>query len=144
MITTGPALRKLHSHRSIHDGAHAEAKELTEMVIILHAEERKEACEKAVKVLIEYWETRIIAHADAEDEGFYQELLRENPQLTKDIYMLMRDHELFRIIIKQIKKQFSQRKQVTNDMIEQFQSLLIINQIHHEGEENKLFTNVAK
>lgn len=139
MITTGPALRKLHSHRSIHDGAHAEAQELTEMAMILHADGKKEACKKVVNLLIEFWETRIIAHADAEDEGFYKELLQKKPQLKKDIYMLMRDHELFRIMIKQIKREFTKKKKVTDTILQQFQSLLIINHIHHEGEESRLF-----
>ncbi|HLS07058.1 MAG TPA: hemerythrin domain-containing protein [Bacillota bacterium] len=139
MTTTGPALRELRSHRSIHEGAHAEAKELTEMIVRLLADKRMEDSQKVAKLLIEYWETRIIAHADAEDEGFYQELLRKKPQLKKDIYMLMRDHELFRLMIEQIKREFSQKEAVTESIIQQFQSLLVINHLHHQGEEDKLF-----
>lgn len=138
-ITTGPALRKLHSHRSIHEGAHAEAEELTKMIVFLFTEGRMNECKKVAKLLIEYWESRIIAHADAEDEGLYQELLHKKPALKKDIYMLMRDHELFRIIIKQINEQFTHKEEITNEIIQQFQALLIINHIHHQEEENKLF-----
>src|SRR5690625_4055258 len=138
-ITTGPALRKLHSHRSIHEGAHAEADELTEMVVLLFNKGRMNECKNVVKLLIEYWETRIIAHADAEDEGLYQELLHKKPELKKDIYMLMRDHELFRIITKQINEQFNKNEEVSNEILQQFQAVLVINQIHQQGEESKLF-----
>src|SRR5699024_11389078 len=95
-MATGPALRKVTSHRSIHDGAWAEARDLTLVVEKLYHDDRQEECLKAANMLIDHWEKRVIAHADAEEEGLYQEILRENAHMEKDIHMLTRDHDLLR------------------------------------------------
>lgn len=140
-MKTGPALRQLTAHRSIHDAGQSQARELTEMLIQLFKEEREEDCLKTAKVLIEHWEEKIIAHADAEDEGFYQELLEEGNIPKKNLYMLMRDHDLFRQIVKQIKEKIAQQNKVTEENIYELYSLLVINDFHHKGEENTLFPN---
>lgn len=140
-MKTGPALRQLTAHRSIHDAAQSQARELTEMTIQLFKEEREEDCLKTAKILIEHWEEKIIAHADAEDEGFYQELLEEGNIPKKDLYMLMRDHDLFRQIVNHIKKQINEKNKVTEENIYEMYSLLVINDFHHQGEENTLFLN---
>lgn len=140
-MKTGPALRQLTAHRSIHDAAQSQARELTEMTIQLFKEEREEDCLKTAKVLIEHWEEKIIAHADAEDEGFYQELLEEGKIPKKDLYMLMRDHDLFRQIVSHIKEQINKKNKVTEENIHELYSLLVINDFHHQGEENTLFPN---
>src|SRR5690625_4055116 len=140
-MKTGPALRQLTAHRSIHDAAQSQARELTEMTIQLFKEEREEDCLKTAKILIDHWEEKIIAHADAEDEGFYQELLEEGNIPKKDLYMLMRDHDLFRQIVSHIKEQINEKKKVTEDNIYVMYSLLVINDLHHQGEENTLFLN---
>ena len=140
-MKTGPALRQLTAHRSIHDAGQSQARELTEMMNQLFKEEREEDCLKTAKVLIEHWEEKIIAHADAEDEGFYQELLEEGNIPKKNLYMLMRDHDLFRKIVKQIKEKIAQQNKVTEENIYELYSLLVINDFHHKGEENTLFPN---
>lgn len=140
-MKTGPALRQLTAHRSIHDAGQSQARELTEMMIQLFKEEREEDCLKTAKVLIEHWEEKIIAHADAEDEGFYQELLEEGNIPKKNLYMLMRDHDLFRQIVKHIKEKIAQQNKVTEENIYELYSLLVINDFHHKGEEKTLFPN---
>jgi|SRR5690625_777107 len=138
-MKSGPALKQLTSHRAIHDAAQAQARELTEMVNHLYKEKREEECLKTANVLIEHWEEKIIAHADAEDEGFYKELLEEKKVPAKDLYMLMRDHDLFRQIVGHIKTKLEKQKKVTEENIYELNSLLVINDFHHIGEENTLF-----
>src|SRR5690625_2717413 len=138
-MKSGPALRQLTSHRAIHDAAQAQARELTEITLQLFKENREEDCLKTAKVLIEHWEDKIIAHADAEDEGFYQDLLKEGDIPEKGIYMLMRDHDLFRKIVEYIKSQINEQHKVTQENIYEFYSLLVINDFHHKGEEETLF-----
>ena len=41
--------------------------------------------------LIDYWKTRVISHADAEESGFYVEVVKENPDLRNAVTMLTRD-----------------------------------------------------
>ncbi|HLR08075.1 MAG TPA: hemerythrin domain-containing protein [Bacillota bacterium] len=137
-MATGPALRKVTSHRSIHDGAWAEARDLTLVVEKLYHDDRQEECLKAANMLIDHWEKRVIAHADAEEEGLYQEILRENAHMEKDIHMLTRDHDLLRVIVNQINTELKQSDTVTKDIINQCHALLIVNEIHSRSEENKL------
>ncbi|OZU90178.1 hypothetical protein CIL03_03275 [Virgibacillus indicus] len=140
MAITGPALRHLDSHRSIHQGAYAEARDITDVMNRLFYDNRMEDCLKAANALVEYWETRVIAHADTEDEGFYKELLEKKPELTKEIHMFSRDHDLFRKIVADIKEEISEEEKVTKNMVNQFNALLIIKKHHNKGEEENLFT----
>lgn len=93
------------------------------------------------KVLIEHWEEKIIAYADAEDEVFYQELLEEGYIPKKDLYMLMWERDLPRQILSYIKEQTNEQNKVTEENIQELYSLLVINDFHHKGEENTLFPN---
>ncbi|GAB3805065.1 hemerythrin domain-containing protein [Virgibacillus kimchii] len=138
-MVTGPSLRKLDSHSAIHHGAYVEARDLTEVTEKLFYENRKEDCLKAAEALIEYWETRVIAHADTEDDGFYKELLEKKPELERNLHMLSRDHDLFRIIIRNIKEQLEEEKLITKAMLNQFHALLVIKEIHNHSEETTLF-----
>ncbi|WP_164219786.1 hemerythrin domain-containing protein [Virgibacillus sp. YIM 98842] len=139
MAATGPSLRKRDSHSAIHHGAYVEARDLTEVTDKLFYDGREEDCFKAAEALIEYWETRVIAHADTEDDGFYKELLEKKPELEKDLHMLSRDHDLFRIIIGNIKEQIEGKNKVTKEILNQFHALLVIKEIHNHGEETRLF-----
>ena len=129
------------SHTAIHHGAYVEARDLTEVTDKLFYEGRGEDCLKAAEALVEYWETRVIAHADTEDESFYKELLEKKPELQKDLHMLSRDHDLFRIIIGNIKDQLETENKVTKEILNQFQALLVIKEIHNQGEESTLFND---
>lgn len=138
-MKSGPALRQLTAHRAIHDAAQGQAITLTEQLKEHFHHNEEEACYDLAKQLITHWEERIIAHADAEDHGLYKELLEEGNVPAKDLYMLMRDHDLFRKIVAHIKKLFAEKDTVDVELISIFQSLLLINHFHHLGEEETLF-----
>ncbi|MFA1820780.1 hypothetical protein ACDX78_11450 [Virgibacillus oceani] len=53
--------------------------------------------------------------------------------------MLSRDHDLFRIIIGNIKEQLEAENKVTKEILNQFHAWLVIKGIHNQGEENTLF-----
>jgi hypothetical protein len=134
---SGPSLRQLHAHRSIHDGAFAEAKRLTELLEKLYSDGRKEHILEVADALVEHWEKRIIAHAEAEEEGFYKEKIEQDPSLFEKITMLKRDHDIIRILVAEIK---SLLQEPTNqEMLARFHALLLINHIHSREEEKFLF-----
>jgi|SRR5699024_52089 len=138
-MKSGPALKQLTAHRAIHDGAQVQAKNLTADVMqLFHAKEMEE-CLKAAKSLVQHWEEKVVAHADAEDEGLYQDLLEGDEVPDKGLYILMRDHDLFRKITAQIKDKLEKQGKVTQENIYEFTSLIIINDFHHQGEEETLF-----
>ncbi|SOB99869.1 hypothetical protein SAMN05880501_102283 [Ureibacillus xyleni] len=134
----GPALNQLHAHRAIHDGAQSGAIEYTDLMIQIWKSEKKEDANKAATLLLDYWETRIISHADAEESGFYQKKAENNEELVDAVKSLKRDHEILRIIVKDIRDIL--QKDGLNDLaIQKFYALLTVNEIHSREEERLLF-----
>lgn len=135
---SGPSLEKLDAHRSIHDAAFFEAKELTELLVQLHSEGKKSPSLEVAKALIESWEQRTLAHAESEEEGFYQKNAKKKGDLTEVITMLKRDHHILRTIVQDVKKHLESQKEVNSLIINHFQALLIVVQIHSREEEKYL------
>ncbi|QYK68664.1 MULTISPECIES: hemerythrin domain-containing protein [Paenibacillus] len=134
----GPSLRQLHAHHAIHQGGLTGALDKTrEVEELLEAKEFKVA-RQAADHLIEYWETRILSHADAEEEGFYQEMVEKKPELQEAVVKLTRDHDLLRIIVKELKAVIREEG-LTPEVLQQFHALLVVNAIHSREEERLLF-----
>ena len=87
--------------------------------------------------LLEYWETRIIAHADAEEDGFYQEMVGVHPELERAVIQLTRDHDLMRTMAKDIKRMLAEDG-LTPDVMQQFEALIVVDDIHSRDEERML------
>lgn len=134
---SGPSLHKLTAHRSIHNGALFEARDILEILEQVYQEGKTDHAILAARTLAEHWETRTIAHADSEEEGFYQKKLEENPDLEELIIMLKRDHHLFRTIINEIKEIIDEHG-VNNDVINRFKTISVLVQIHNRDEETYL------
>ncbi|KTD87039.1 hemerythrin domain-containing protein [Paenibacillus etheri] len=134
----GPSLRQLHAHHAIHQGGLSGAVAKTEEVEELLEAKEFEVARQAAEHLIEYWETRIISHADAEEDGFYQEMAGKNPNLQDTVLRLTRDHELLRIIVKDVKALLAEEG-LTPEVLHQFHALLVVNAIHSRDEERLLF-----
>ncbi|GAA0611341.1 hypothetical protein GCM10009001_30730 [Virgibacillus siamensis] len=130
---SGPALRKVDSHSAIHEAALNEAVELTELLSKLLKGDHTEKAEEMAYVLIEQWESRILQHADSEEEGLYKEIVDEKPELRDDIVALTRDHNLLRILVNEIKETLKERN-INQSVLQQFQSLIIIDELHNQKE----------
>ncbi len=137
MIMSGPSLRQLHAHHAIHEGALSGALTKTEEVEDLLRAKEYEVARQAADHLLEYWETRIISHADAEEEGFYQEMIDQQPELKETVADLTRDHDILRIIAADIKKLLVEEG-VSYEVMKQFHALLVVNAIHSREEERLL------
>ncbi|KAI7246273.1 hypothetical protein KC345_g12093 [Hortaea werneckii] len=134
----GPSLRQLHAHHAIHQGGLSGAVAKTEEVEELLEAKEFAVAHQAAEHLIEYWETRIISHADAEEDGFYQEKAGNDPALQDAIIRLTRDHELLRMIIKDVKAMLAEEG-LTPEVLHQLHALLVVNAIHSRDEERLLF-----
>ncbi|WFA03809.1 hemerythrin domain-containing protein [Bacillus sp. HSf4] len=134
---SGPSLNKLDAHRSIHDGAVTEGRDLMEVLERVYGEKHEKHAMIAAKALLDHWETRTIAHADSEEEGLYKRKLEENPDISHTLSMLKRDHDLLRILVGDIKEKLD--KQVVNDdVIDRFKAINVLVQIHNRDEESYL------
>ena len=71
---SGPALKQLQAHRAIHEGGLSGAVGKTELLIEFLQEGDLKSADRAADELIDYWKSRVISHADAEEEGLYQEI----------------------------------------------------------------------
>ncbi|MCM3124996.1 hemerythrin domain-containing protein [Mesobacillus sp. AQ2] len=135
---SGPALKNHFSHQSIHDGYYTEGRDLTELLVKLFREEREEDCAVAADALVEHWETRTIAHADSEEEGFYMEIMEKKPELKEEVIKLIRDHDLIRMIVADVKGRLP-NEGVTEEVIDRFKTILHLVDIHNHEEERILF-----
>ncbi|HLR63104.1 MAG TPA: hemerythrin domain-containing protein [Lentibacillus sp.] len=130
---SGPALKHVDSHSAIHEAALNEAIELTNMLDTLHQKNEKEKALELAYVLIEQWETRTLAHADAEEKGLYKDLVEEDPEVKDDIVALTRDHNLLRLIVDEIKEELPETG-INDAIIQRFQSLIIVDELHNKKE----------
>ncbi|MCM3087640.1 hypothetical protein [Bhargavaea ginsengi] len=133
----GPALKQLHAHHAIHQGALTGAIQKTDEVKRLLKAGEGEVAKMAADHLLEYWETRIIAHADAEEDGFYQEMVGLHPELERAVIQLTRDHDLMRTMAKDIKRMLAEDG-LTPDVMQQFEALIVVDDIHSRDEERML------
>ncbi len=134
---SGPALKQYDWHRSIHEAAFGQVKEMTRMVKELHRSGWKNQALEGEKILLEHWKDHIISHADAEEAGLYAEKQKENPKLEQQIIKLTRDHDLLRVIIDKIEIS-QEKKSPFEERSSHYDSLLIINEIHSRDEETSL------
>ncbi|MNB85427.1 hypothetical protein D3C75_323390 [compost metagenome] len=134
----GPSLRQQHAHHAIHEGGLAGAVSKTEEVEELLEAKEFEVARQAAEHLLEYWETRILSHADAEEDGFYQEMEEKQPGLKDAVIRLARDHELMRIIVSDTKALLAQEG-LTPEVLQQLHALLVVNAVHSRDEERLLF-----
>lgn len=133
----GPALRKVDSHSSIHEAALQEASELTNIVENLLKEKDQERALEATYIALEHWETRTLAHANAEEEGLYKEIVEEDPELKDKIVALTRDHNLMRLLVGEI-KQILEMEGVNNKVTQRLHALILVDELHNQEEERVL------
>jgi hypothetical protein len=136
----GPALKQLDGHRSIHQAAFAEAEELLTILQQCHEKGLHDHARQVVDVLVEHWETRTLRHAQMEEEGFYLEKVTENPNLAEKVIRLKRDHELMRMIVEDI-QQLVTDEGVSKGILNRFEALLLLVQIHSREEERHLLSH---
>lgn len=138
---SGPSLRQLHAHHSIHEGGLSGAITKTEELEEFIQAGEHVVAKYAAHHLIDYWETRIISHADAEEEagGFYDEKLNQQQELATAIIQLKRDHDLMKMILKNIKDTLT-TEELNDAILQQFQALIVLNNLHSQEEERLLFS----
>ncbi|WP_318614307.1 hemerythrin domain-containing protein [Sporosarcina sp. YIM B06819] len=135
---SGPALKQLSSHHAIHEGGLAGAIDKTNDMMDYLKKGDLETANKAADALVDYWTTRIIAHADSEEAGFYDEVATKKPELRDTVIQLTRDHDLMRIIVKDI-GELRATENLSPAVLHRFHSLLVVNEIHSRDEERLLF-----
>lgn len=137
-MAVGPSLRQLHAHQGIHNGGLSGAVDKTETMELLLEKGNVELANQALDELLDYWETRIISHADSEEDGFYQEIVDQDGAMQETITKLIRDHDLLRIIVADIHK-LRETEGLSDNVRQRLQALIVVNEIHSRDEERLLF-----
>ncbi|BAH16831.1 hypothetical protein [Macrococcoides caseolyticum] len=135
---TGPSLKQLQAHKQIHDTGLALAVQMTDDLIMNYKDYDEATLKQEVLAIVDFFESRIISHADAEEEaqGFYSEVVAENPEKADSVIQLKRDHDIMRQIITQVKHQIEQG--FSTNIFDYFRSIIIVNEIHSRDEERLL------
>ncbi|PKE19815.1 hypothetical protein [Macrococcoides caseolyticum] len=135
---TGPSLKQLQAHKQIHDTGLALAVQMTDDLIMNYKDYDEATLKQEVLAIVDFFESRIISHADAEEEaqGFYSEVVAENPEKAESVTQLKRDHDIMRQIITQVKHQIEQG--FSTNIFDYFRSIIIVNEIHSRDEERLL------
>ena len=139
---TGPALRRLDSHHAIHGAALGEAEELTDGLRRAWRSNDASGAASIAQWLVEHWEGRILRHADEEELGLYLDLATDRPGLTEVVVQLRRDHDLMRRILAEAKL-MTDAGGVSDDVLQRFEALLLIDAIHSHDEEERLLSAQA-
>jgi hypothetical protein len=134
---SGPSLKKQDSHSSIHEAALGEAQELREIFQKCLESGDAEKAVQVAEVTIEHWESRTLQHAEAEEEGLYKEMVEKYPELFEIVIQLIRDHDLMRRMVEQMKGLLL-KNEVDERLVSYMDSLLIVDSIHNEDEMNNL------
>lgn len=139
---SGPGLTQHDAHHAIHQAAFHEAEQLTLLLRqALRVGDQQRALQVAA-VLIEHWQARTLRHAEAEETGWYRDLLAERPALQNDVIALTRDHDLLRILLAEIQGIIAARG-VASGIVERFEAMLLLNAIHSRTEEQRLLGEVG-
>ena len=139
---TGPSLKHQHSHEAIHEAALGEARELTDILAKCLQEGEQDKAYQVADIVIEHWETRTLKHAEAEEEGLYQDVLTEKPDMIGTITELSHDHDLMRRIVQNIKERMQSR--VDEQIYLWMEALIIIDKLHNEDEMAKLLAPMER
>lgn len=134
---SGPALRHIDSHHAIHEAAHGEAVELTEIFDQAVASGHTDLALHTASLLVEHWETRTLRHAEAEETGFYKNSVSEFPLLESIVIALTRDHELMRITVEEIKS-LLESSGLSHEVQTRFHFLVLLERNHSRDEERRL------
>lgn len=135
-MPVGPSLRQLHAHKQIHDTGLSLAVNMTDELIRTYQNGTEDEIIQGVIALVDFFESRVISHADAEEEadGFYTEAENNNPELHDKVQQLTRDHDIMRQVVAKIKTQM-ENEGFSTQIIDYFRSLIIVNEIHSRDEE---------
>jgi len=131
---SGPALKQADSHSSIHEAAIGEAQQLTALLRNCMAKEAFEEAYETACIALEHWETRTLAHAEAEEEGLYREIAELRSDWREIVIGLTRDHELMRQLAAEIRQTLAEEA-VDDGVVRRFEAMILIDLLHNREEE---------
>ena len=133
---SGPALLQHDSHQAIHEAAYEEAKALTEWLQSLDSEQFLQH-KKVIDLLLEHWNTRVLAHAKEEEEGLYLTWEATSFLDSSTLQQFVQEHQQMRDTIQSIVA-MQEEGTTLQPILMQFLALLAMSQQHSSHEEREL------
>ncbi len=133
---SGPALLQHDSHQAIHEAAYEEAKALTELLQSLDSEQFLQH-QKVIDLLLEHWNTRVLAHAKEEEEGLYLTWETTSFLDPSTLEQFVQEHQQMRDTIQSIVV-MQEEGAMLQPILAQFLALLAMSQQHSFHEEREL------
>ncbi len=133
---SGPALRSRRWHSLIQNSAIADIEAATEQIM----EKMDLGAGDArghVGFLLDLWRSKVLSHAEEEENGLYEEIERARPGSVCRIERVKRDHEILAILVQQIEELNSSTGNI-GEILGINSAMLRILELHDRDEEKLL------
>ncbi len=114
----GPSLADVVAHYDLHDAAHAEIENGMDLLFASLGQEDRGTPLPIASAMVDGWEQRVLAHADAEEQNLFPPVLDRFPEHAASIAALTRDHSLMRILVDELKRELGSKGKVTSAALE--------------------------
>lgn len=99
---SGPALRQWTAHHAIHEAAAHEVEVAVQMARKARSVWDESRFQSVVEVFLEIVEGRVLVHAEAEEQGLYQEWLQTDARQRPVVKALVAEHDHLRLLAKRV------------------------------------------
>lgn len=142
-VLMGPSLADKNAHHDIHDAAHTEMEAGTEVLLMSVSSGDDRTALRVAFALTDGWRQRVLAHADAEEEDLFPQVLARFPAQAAAVAALRRDHELLRLLVGEVRQVLEREGKVTPSVLSRFSALLHLQRLHSDFEEQRFLPEIA-
>ena len=139
----GPSLVDQLAHRDIHEAARADMETGTQLLYTSLSGEDAATALRIARELARGWRQRVLAHADAEEQDVFPEVLARLPQYETTVAALIRDHALMRLLVDEIEQELEREGPITPDVLGRFTTLLHVQRLHSAFEEESFLPEIS-
>ena len=139
----GPSLVDRHAHHDIHDAARADVEAGTELLHASLGSQDNATTVRLARELANGWRQRVLAHADAEEQDVFPQVVEHLPEQRAAVAALIRDHQLMRLLVAEVEQELLRKERVTRAVLDRFAALLHVQRLHSVFEEENFLPQIS-
>ncbi len=140
----GPSLVDQHAHQAIHDAARFEMEAGTELLHTSVSRQDSMTALRLARELADGWHQRVLAHADAEEQDMFPQVVAAFPASEAMVAALIRDHEVMRLLVEEVRQELDRESEVTPAVLGRFTALLHVQRLHSSLEELSFLPRITE
>ena len=98
---------------------------------------------RLARELVLGWRLRVLAHADAEEQDLFRQVLKLLPGLSDQVVAAMRDHELMRLLLGEVEQELDREGRVTQGVLQRLSALQELQRLHSLFEEETFLPELS-